>query len=269
MMVEMGTDRIQHAFWRYLDADHPLYCHGTEYGDAILRYYKYLDRELGEILALIEGRAALMIVSDHGAKRMEGGICVNEWLLANGYLRLLEYPTEITSFHHLKVDWRRTVAWAHSGYYGRVFLNVKGREPLGLIPPQDYERIRKEVARGLEDIRDECGRKLNTRVFRPEEIYSECRGIAPELIVYVGDQYWRSIGSVGHRRFWTRENDNGFDYANHSQNGIFLLYNGEVKSYSDRKFLNIQDVAPTVLSCMGLEVPFDMKREGFKLQVEI
>ncbi|HHT9153393.1 MAG TPA: alkaline phosphatase family protein, partial [Candidatus Hypogeohydataceae bacterium YC40] len=88
MMVEMGTDRIQHAFWKYLDEEHPLYCPGTEDEDARLNYYKYLDRERGEILALIEGRAALMIVSDHGAKRMEGGICVNEWLLANGYLRL-------------------------------------------------------------------------------------------------------------------------------------------------------------------------------------
>ena len=268
MMVEMGTDRLQHAFWRYLDEAHPSYCHGTEYGDAILDYYKYLDRELGEILTLIGGRATLLVVSDHGAKRMEGGICVNEWLLANGYLRLLEYPREITSFQDLKVDWRRTVAWAHSGYYGRVFLNVRGREPMGLIPPQDYERIRRELARGLEDIRNECGQRINTRAFRPEDIYPERRGIAPDLLVYFGDQYYRSIGSVGHKKFWTRENDNGFDYANHSQYGIFILYNKDLMNSPvgarhavplGRRPAHILDVAPTVLGCMGLEVPVDMK----------
>ncbi len=272
MMVEMGTDRIQHAFWRYLDQSHPSYCPGSGYEDAILNYYKYLDRELGELLTIIDGNATLLVVSDHGAKRMEGGICVNEWLLANGYLRLLEYPREITSFHHLKVDWRRTVAWAHSGYYGRVFLNVKGREPMGLIPPQDYERVRNEIAQGLEDIiphnppllkggRGDYGSGINTRAFRPEEIYPECRGIAPDLLVYFGDQYWRSIGSVGHgRKFWTRDNDNGFDFANHSQYGIFVLYNGGLKDSSERKpSAHILDVAPTVLRCMGLEVPFEMK----------
>lgn len=268
MMVEMGTDRLQHAFWRYLDEAHPSYCPGTEYGDAILDYYKYLDRELGEILTLIEGRATLLVVSDHGAKRMEGGICVNEWLLANGYLRLLEYPQEITSFQHLKVDWRRTVAWSHSGYYGRVFLNVRGREPMGLIPPQDYERIRRELAQGLEDIRNEYGQRINTRAFRPEDIYPECRGIAPDLLVYFGDQYYRSIGSVGHKKFWTRENDNGSDDANHSQYGIFILYNRdlmnspvacELVSHAKRGPAHILDVAPTVLGCMGLEVPLDMK----------
>jgi predicted AlkP superfamily phosphohydrolase/phosphomutase len=268
MMVEMGTDRIQHAFWRYLDNLHPAYSPDTKYGEAIQDYYNYLDRELGELLTLIEGRATLIIVSDHGAKRMEGGICVNEWLLSNGYLRLLEYPKEITSFHQLKVDWRRTVAWAHSGYYGRVFLNVKGREPFGVIPPRDYERIRNEIAQGLEDLRDEHGRRLNTRAFKPKEIYSECRGIAPDLIVYFGDQYWRSIGSIGHKRFWTEENDNGPDYANHSQHGIFILYNKilmnypiacESVSHAKRGPAHILDVAPTVLRCLGLEVPLGMR----------
>ncbi len=259
MMVEMGTDRIQHAFWRYMDKSHPAYCPNTNYEDVILNYYRYIDRELGEILSIIDGRASLVIVSDHGAKRMEGGICVNEWLLANGYLRLLEYPQEVTSFHSLKVDWRRTVAWAHSGYYGRVFLNVKGREPLGVIPAQDYERIRNEIAQGLENIRDEHGRKINTRAYKPEEIYSQCRRIAPDLIVYFADQFYRSIGSIGYKRFWSRENDNGSDYANHSQYGIFVLYNEKLKNSPKRKSARILDVAPTVLSYFGLEVPWDMK----------
>ena len=35
---------------------------------------------------------AVLVVSDHGAKRMDGGICVNEWLRREGYLVLKEEP---------------------------------------------------------------------------------------------------------------------------------------------------------------------------------
>ncbi|MDO8136780.1 MAG: alkaline phosphatase family protein [Candidatus Brocadiales bacterium] len=259
MLVEMGPDRIQHAFWRYFDEAHKRFCPNTEYQSTVLAYYKYLDREIGEILNLLDDRTTLLVVSDHGAKRMEGGICINEWLVANGYLRLFDYPKAPTSFKDLKVDWRRTVAWGESGFYGRLFLNVKGREPWGVIPRQDYERVRNEIAQGLEDIRDENGRRLKTKAFRPEEIYPECSGIPPDLIVYFGDQYWRSIGSVGHGRLCLDENDTGPDYANHSQYGIFLMYNNNLNGATRRAGLHIQDVAPTILRCIGVEVPPGME----------
>ncbi|MFQ5862853.1 MAG: alkaline phosphatase family protein [Candidatus Brocadiales bacterium] len=260
MMVEMGTDRIQHAFWRFFDQEHPRYCPDAEFSTTILDYYKYLDREIGEILAVVGDDATIMVVSDHGAKRFEGGICVNEWLTANGYLRLKEYPDKPTPFHELKIDWRRTTAWAESGFYGRVFLNVQGREPLGIVPSHDYHRIRNEIAQGLEAIRDPYGRKLDTSVFRPQDIYPEMRGIAPDLLVYFDDQHRRSIGSVGHRSFWTSENDNGSDDANHSQYGTFMMYNPSLKhSPSRREGLNIKDVAPTILTQMGLPIPAEME----------
>ena len=30
-----------------------------------------------------------------------------------------------------EIDWSQTLAWGDGGYYGRLFLNVKGREPQG------------------------------------------------------------------------------------------------------------------------------------------
>ncbi len=43
MMVEMGIDRIHHAFWRYFDKTHRLYEPGNKYENAIFDYYKYVD----------------------------------------------------------------------------------------------------------------------------------------------------------------------------------------------------------------------------------
>ena len=42
------------------------------------------DAALGELLAFVDDATAVLVVSDHGAKRMDGGICVNEWLRREG-----------------------------------------------------------------------------------------------------------------------------------------------------------------------------------------
>ena len=106
------------------------------------------------------------MVSDHGAKGMVGGICINEWLIQQGYLVLREYPQKPPRLADLKIDWCKTRAWGDGGYYGRVFLNVRGREPQGLIPPSEYESFRNLLARQIEAIPDEKGCPIGTR--RPQ-----------------------------------------------------------------------------------------------------
>ncbi len=259
MVVEMGPDRIHHAFWKYFDEEHPKYIPGSQYRDAILYYYKYLDDEIGETLKLLSDDTLILVVSDHGAKRMVGGICINEWLIQNGYLKLVQYPSETTQFNKLIVDWNNTMAWGEGGYYGRIFMNVKGREPRGVIAPQHYEHVRNELIRKLEDLRDGKGRDIGTKAFKPEEIYSACNGVPPDLIVYYGDLSWRSIGSVGNRTIWASENDTGPDDANHSQYGIFIMRNGKSPQGVRREGVTLYDVAPTILNYMGVKVPEDME----------
>ena len=259
MVVEMGPDRIHHAFWKYFDQDHPKYIPGSQYQNAILNYYKYLDEEIGETLKLLSDDTLILIVSDHGAKKMVGGICINEWLIQNGYMKLVQYPSESMPFNKLIVDWENTMVWGEGGYYGRIFMNVKGREPGGVIAPQHYEYFRNELIRKLEDLRDENGRNINTKVFKPEDIYTECNGIPPDLIVYYGDLSWRSIGSVGNRTIWASENDTGPDDANHSQYGIFIMRNGKSQHGVRREGVTLYDVAPTILNYMGVKVPEDME----------
>jgi predicted AlkP superfamily phosphohydrolase/phosphomutase len=43
------------------------------------------------------------------------------------------------------IDWSRTKAWGDGGYYGRLLLNVQGREPQGIIPPAESEHIRQKL----------------------------------------------------------------------------------------------------------------------------
>ena len=257
MLVEMGVDRIHHGFWSFMDKEHPKYKAGNQFEGAIKDYYKYCDDEIGELLTLVPEDTVVMVVSDHGARKMEGGICFNEWLINEGYLSLKDYPEEPTRFADTEIDWSGTAAWGEGGYYGRLFINVKGREPEGTVEPADYEKVRSELIEKLEAIEDPEGRNIGTKAYRPEELYREVNGVAPDLIVYFGELGWRSVGSVGMGGIHTFENDTGSDEANHDWNGVFILNDagcslGNIDA-GYKEGMDIYDIAPTVLNLFGME----------------
>jgi len=259
MMVEMGTDRIHHGFWKYCDSEHPKYEPGNEFAECIHDYYRFIDQEVGALLACFDPETVVLVVSDHGAKKMDGGICFNEWLIQKGYLKLLRYPEKVTPISPKLIDWSATRAWGDGGYYGRLFLNVKGREPQGVIEPQDYEAVRDELIAAIAAIADPDGHNIGSRAYRPEELYRETNGVPPDLIVYFGDLSWRSVGSVGFNSIYSFENDTGPDDANHDWNGIFIMRNGGHEDGGTRlEGLQLMDVAPTVLQHFGLPIPADM-----------
>ena len=258
MMVEIGLDRMHHAFWRYCDPSHPRHEPDHRYRDAIRNYYAYLDEEIGELLERFDEDTAVIVVSDHGARPMHGAICVNEWLAQEGYLVLDEPPQGLTPFRDARVDWSRTRAWGEGGYYCRLCLNVRGREPQGVVEPAEYEPLRDELAAALESLPGPDGRPIGTRVMRPEELWREQRGIPPDLIVYFGDLAWRSNGSLGHGRHWTLENDTGPDDANHARDGLCVIAGPGVPAQR-RGDLVIEDIAPTILSLSGLAADEGMR----------
>jgi len=258
MMVEMGIDRIHHGFWRYFDQGHRLYEKGNKYENAIRDYYVHVDRKIGELLNEVDDKTAVMVVSDHGAKRMEGAICVNEWLQKMGWLKLKNPPQGQTKFKMDMVDWGHTRAWSEGGYYARMFFNVQGREPKGVIPQAEYEKFRDEVKAALEAITDESGKNIGTKAFKPGEIYKEVKNIAPDLIVHFGDLDWRSAGSVGGGKIYLYENDTGPDDANHAQEGIFICDIPPGRLAEKKDLISIYDIAPTALKYLGIEPPADM-----------
>src|SRR4029453_13424685 len=114
-----------------------------------------------------------------------------------------------------KTDWARPAPWGQGAYYAPLFLNVEGREPQGTVPPADYETVRDQLIDKLEGLVDHLGRPMGAGAFRPEELYPEVRGVAPDLIVYFGALRWRAVGSLGlEQGLYTFENDTGPDDAN-------------------------------------------------------
>lgn len=259
MMVEMGTDRIHHAFWKFYDSEHFKFVPGNSFEGAIHDYYCHLDNRIAQLLKVLGPETTVFIVSDHGAKKMEGGICVNEWMKQENYLALREPVDKPTPLSKVQIDWPNTVAWGEGGYYSRVFLNVKGREPQGVVDPADYETVQNEIKAKLEGMPDHQGKPLGTRVFKPQDVYRSVRGIPPDLIVYFGNLTWRSVGSMGMGGVYTFDNDTGPDDANHAEYGIFILHEPENVVGYEIGGMQLFDVSATILDRFGLTVPPDMQ----------
>ncbi len=249
--VEIGVDRVQHAFWKFWDRAHPRYEPGSRHEGAMRSYYRFVDGWLGRLLEVLPSNTDVLVASDHGAKAMRGAFCVNQWLIEQGYLTLARQPEAIVPIEGAAVDWARTVAWGWGGYYARIFLNVQGREAQGVVPRSEYARVRSELAERLRAIRDPAGRVMDTRVFTPEDLYPACLGDPPDLMVYFDDLYWRSAGTIGHASLYLDENDTGPDDAVHALEGLYIWHRpGAVESR--RVDATIYDVAPAVLRVLGL-----------------
>jgi predicted AlkP superfamily phosphohydrolase/phosphomutase len=257
--VEIGLDRMHHGFWKYHDRSHRQYEPGSSYESVVRDYYLYLDDEIGRLLALLDEETIVLVASDHGAQRLEGGFCVNEWLRREGLLVLTEEPTQPTPFSPKLVDWTRTKVWSEGGYYARVFVNVEGREPTGLVPAAHYDAFLEDLTARFQALPDDRGRPMGTTVFKPKEIYKKVRNVAPDLIVHFGGLYWRSIGGVGHRDLHVQENDTGPDGCNHAQFGVFVLSAPSLSGRGEVQGMRLLDIAPTLLDLSGSAIPASMQ----------
>ncbi|MEZ4641120.1 MAG: alkaline phosphatase family protein, partial [Caldilineaceae bacterium] len=185
MLVEMGTDRIHHAFWQFMDPEHVHYPGPhNQFERAIHDYYVYLDGQIARLLEQVNEETMLMVVSDHGARRMDGGLVINEWLRREGLLTLAEEPAQPVSLEKAAVDWSQTKIWSSGGYYARLFFNVAGREPQGVVPADEYAALRDDVIARLTAMTGPDGAPLGNVVVKPEDVYRTVNNFAPDLILY-------------------------------------------------------------------------------------
>jgi predicted AlkP superfamily phosphohydrolase/phosphomutase len=257
--VDIGQDRIHHGFWKYHDPEHVLHEPDSPFRDTVHDYYRHIDQEIGRVLELLTDDTIVLVVSDHGAQRLDGGFCVNEWLVREGLLVLKSYPDTVTPFGKLDVDWQKTKVWSEGGYYARVFFNVKGREPEGVIEPSEYQSFRDQIKAKFEATTGPDGKPLGTLVYKPEQIYHTVKNIAPDLIVHFGALYWRSIGGVGYPTIHVLENDTGPDDCNHAQFGSFILAASNSPLQGEVTGARLLDIAPTLLDLGGYEIPSSMQ----------
>jgi predicted AlkP superfamily phosphohydrolase/phosphomutase len=157
------------------------------------------------------------------------------------------------------VDWSRTLAYS-IGHVGQVFLNLKGREPEGIVEPgAEAESVKQRVTEALHSLRHpETGQPLVDRVVPGDQVVSGPHARRGPDLHIVMDGY-RTIAFplfATDSKIVTRQirGDSGC----HRKHGIFIARGPEVEAGKQVDDARIQDLAPTILHLMGLPVLDDM-----------
>jgi predicted AlkP superfamily phosphohydrolase/phosphomutase len=182
LQVFSFTDLIGHILMRFMDAQHPLHepQKAAVYQLAMQQAYQRMDAIVGRLMNRLDlEKTTLIVCSDHGFASFRRQFNLNTYLVEQGYLvlkrnvlgepmQLDDLQTGSTPFQH--VDWSRTRAYAMG--LGMVFLNVKGREPQGIVAEAERLDLAREIAWGLQNYEDEQGQAPIRRVYLREELYS-------------------------------------------------------------------------------------------------
>jgi len=257
MAVVMSIDRAQHTLWKFFDREHPRFVEDPELKDGLLELHKQIDEELAKTLELLPRDTAVIVVSDHGAKRMYYRINVNEILAEEGFLKLREKPRRVTSLREADekglIDWDKTQAFALGAYIAQVFINVEGREPRGCVKPgEEYERVREEVADVLRKVRGPSGEALNNVVYMKEDVYEgEKLDVMPDITVYFDNLHYGVNESLGHDSIYSLETAKGPDDSNHGEYGILVVYDPEGRVKGRLSGYRMEDLARLIMMLQG------------------
>ena len=253
-----GPDRIQHMFWRYIDAGHPALSNGDRdsHRHVIGEMYERMDELVGRTMETLDDDTVLFVMSDHGFKPFRRGVDLNAWLLDSGYLALKEGAGRPSASYLADIDWSRTKAYA-LGLAG-IFLNVEGREGQGIVPAGDARALAREIAGKLTGLRDpETGEVAVHEAMPRETVYKgPYVETAPDIIIGYNVGYrvsWDAvIGKCGERVFSDNVKAWSGDHCIHPDLVPGVLFSNRKLSTEDP---SIVDLAPTTLELFGIRKP--------------
>ncbi len=269
-------DNVQHIMWKYYDTRSPQYdSRGARiYGDLIHKTYQKIDQKVGEIVSMLDKNVTIIVLSDHGANCILRTFHPNTWLHRVGLLSIRgegEVETALGGTFHPGSPDSRPIKWdeTKASWYGRgLFLNVKGREPLGTVQRgRDYYETRQSIIGKLRGVTDpENGRPIFKRVFSQEEIWSgPFLPRMPDVVPVFEKGYalgWTDIyGEVDPQRdiietfrgSWTA-NHTG-PYLPEDIAGVLLAAGPAIRKGTEVRGARILDLAPTILCMFGGEIP--------------
>jgi len=262
-----STDRVQHMMWRLIDPAHPMYdkALAAKFGDSIERVYRKCDDFTGEVMSRVDPGTPILIVSDHGFHSFRQSVNLNTWLVQEGFMAIRGQQPGDKKLQDLfgggtfweNVDWTRTRAYAMG--LGQIYLNLKGREGHGVVPPADSNAVQDDLAARLLTMTDpKTGAPMVTAVYKRDDIYKgPFVQNASELQVGLADGYrvsWQSTlgGSppgivYPNMKKWSGDHGS-YDYKETSGTLISSRRLGVERA-------DITDIAPTVLKFFGVPIP--------------
>ena len=219
--------------------------------------YRQTDRYLAQFLQYLDEGWTIIITSDHGL------ICdLNEEgpaLMGDPYGVNAKIMSEL-GFTVLKqdengnvlkeLDWSKTKAIAIGTNH--IFLNIKGRDPFGIVTPEEQYAVEEEIIDALYNYRDpRTGKRIISLAIRNADalVFGMGQEGMGDIIFFLEDRFHRVHGDA-----WTTRKDHGGYHT--SVAPIFIAAGAGIKQgfYTERVIRQV-DVAPTITTLLDVRMP--------------
>jgi predicted AlkP superfamily phosphohydrolase/phosphomutase len=285
VLHHQDTDALQHKLWQALTTPDV----APARWERLRRVYRHLDAHLAEVFAAAPADALRLIVSDHGFGPHHGRVFPNVLLRDWGYvsqpgrkwarvqrsvrkrLRSLgvveaDVPKdgrwEVRVREHgfasaLPVRWDATSAYvATAEIYGMLFVNLRGREPQGIVEPSAAEALLDEIAGRLRGARDpHDGSAVFADVLRGRDVDPvDVHGRRPDLVLVPRPDL--TVSRDLNDRLWLERYD--AEVGTHRPEGILLAAGAGIAAHRLEQPADLVDLLPTVLAVSGVPVPDDV-----------
>ncbi|HKZ94591.1 MAG TPA: alkaline phosphatase family protein [Candidatus Bathyarchaeia archaeon] len=262
MAVFMGMDRIQHFFWKHVDSTHPKY-EENMFSGLVKDFYLKADRIIGNFQSSMDENTLFMVLSDHGFCPVFQEVIVNNYLEEAGFL--------VSDSSKVNLEKSKAVSYG----YGDIWLNVKGREPNGIIDPnRDYDALRTTISDSLRKVRIDGKKPIKDTRKREELYWGKHLQEAPDLTILFNPGWQAArqpeITQRNELKRYVNDSprwDGGHDGAHDAMDvpGILGILGPRWDQRSDVA-VQLSNIAPTILTWMGVQVPKDMDGKPMKLQ---
>jgi predicted AlkP superfamily phosphohydrolase/phosphomutase len=294
MVHFIAMDIMKHALWRFMDHNHPRYEPGP-YEHAIRDGYRLVDMYIGRLMEKLPSEATTLVMSDHGFGPLQNMVNLNVFFMEKGLMKLKRDPwtqlkavafrwgiTPSAAYQWIarlgmqnliarvskntrnnvigrflsfdSVDWDRTTAYS-MGHVGQVYLNVAGREPHGVINPDEYEQKRQDVINILQELKDDSGRPILSRVITGDSTYHGPYAEKGPDLHLVLDNYNMIACPLFATEGKVMSNQIRGDSGCHRSEGVFLAQGPGIRQGMRLETNNILDLAPTIMHLLGEAVP--------------
>ena len=259
-----GVDKLQHQAWVYVDPR--LQQEGMGDFHARMRklsldYFRQLDTFIERLVTAAGPDVQVFFASDHGFTASTEIVRINAYLAEKGYVHFKDIPegeagVNINKSYFAYLDWTKTTAYCRTPSCNGITIRV-AREPGETgISPKDYETVRTQLIRDLEQLQDpETGERIITEIHKREDVFpGSAMGDAPDLQLVL-----RDFGFVSVRNILPIVEKRNYVVGTHHPDGVFLAYGPGIEAGKLLGRRHITDVASTLLYSLGLAVPSDFE----------
>lgn len=244
-----GIDMLNHFYIdQTLPENHPEY---ERFREQIAKMYELTDFYVGELMKRANDDIAFVIASDHaGITRLpniEYPLIGDMWGMNVGVMSELGYTKLKEENGGLVIDWENTTAVAQRSMY--VYVNLKGRDPQGIVDPEDYDKLVEKIIDDLYSYRDpQTGRRVISFAMNRKDM--EAVGLGGphcgDIAYFLEADFSRTHGNG-------LSNQENFGY---STKCLFMMAGAGLKKGEviDRR-VRVVDVVPTICHLAGVPMP--------------